>query len=303
MPNTSPIPVGVRLPLPTNAITPVEQVALCQHALDLGFSSFWVGDHVALPTSTTSTYPHSANGSPGFRADTPWTDPFLHLTWLAAQLPDARFGTSVLILTLRNPTLVAKQLATMSWLTRQPLSIGVGTGWLREEYDALGMTFEHRGSQARRDIELIRRLHSTGEADYPVRGEGDDIVSTTFTMLPKPPAPVNILWGGISPLAMRIIASSCDGWLPAKQSVEALESHVGVLRTVCEDIGRDFSDLRIVVKPGPGPDPSSGAIDRDGLCAYAELGCHEAVLEMPYETDSLATAKTTLDRVASRTWG
>lgn len=302
MPTTPPVPVGVRLPLPTEQLTPADQVELCQHALDLGYSSFWVGDHVVLPAHSDSAYPHTGDGKPGFRPDTPWTDPFLHLTWLAAQLPEARFGTSILILTLRNPTLVAKQLATMSWLTRRPFSLGIGTGWLREEYDAVGATFEKRGSRARRDIAQIKQLLSTGSYEYTVRNESDAEVTQEFTMLPTAPAPVEMLWGGFSPLALRIVASSCDGWLPAKQSIEALEGHLGRLRAACDEAERDFSELRLVVKPGSGPDPASGAIDRDSLAAYAELGFHEAVLEMPYESTNLLEAKHTLDRVAERSW-
>lgn len=297
-----PVPVGVRLPLPTEDLTPQDQVDLCRHALDLGYSSFWVGDHVVLPETTSSPYPHTGDGKAGFRSDTPWTDPFIHLTWLAAQLPEARFGTSILILTLRNPTLVAKQLASMSWLTRRPFSLGVGTGWLREEYDAVGATFEKRGSRARRDIAQIKELLSTGSYDYTVRGAADEEVDLTFSMLPTAPAPVEFLWGGFSPLALKIVARDCDGWLPAKQSVEDLERHLVRLRAACDEAERDFSDLRLVVKPGSGPDPADGAIDKDSLAAYGELGFHEAVLEMPYETRSLTDAKETLDRVAARSW-
>jgi alkanesulfonate monooxygenase SsuD/methylene tetrahydromethanopterin reductase-like flavin-dependent oxidoreductase (luciferase family) len=296
------IPVGVRLPLPTPNLTPEQQVELCRHALALGYSSFWVGDHVVLPEVSTSAYPHADSGKPGFRPDTPWTDPFLQLTWLAAQLPEARFGTSIIILTLRNPTLLAKQLATMSWLTRRPFSLGVGTGWLREEYDAVGMTFEGRGTQARRDIALVKQLLSEGSADYTVRGEDDEPVSTRFLMRPTAPAPVDFLWGGLSPFAMRLIATSCDGWLPAKQSLESLEGHLARLRSACDDAERDISDLRLVVKPGSGPDPASGAIDKDSLSGYAGLGFHEAILEMPYEPASLDDARATLERVATRSW-
>ncbi len=297
-----PVPVGVRLPLPTETLTPQEQVSLCRHALHLGYSSFWVGDHVVLPEHSSSAYPHTDDGTPGFRPDTPWTDPFLHLTWLAAQLPAARFGTSILILTLRNPTLVAKQLATMSWLTERPFSLGVGTGWLREEYDAVGATFEGRGTQARKDIVRIKQLLTEGTADYTVRGEDDDPVTKRFQMLPTAPAPVEFLWGGFSPFALRLVATACDGWLPAKQSLESLERHLDRLRSACDDAARDFSELRLVVKPGSGPDPASGAIDKDSLAGYAELGFHEAILEMPYESASLEDAKATLERVANRSW-
>ncbi|MGK5112467.1 LLM class flavin-dependent oxidoreductase [Geodermatophilus sp. CPCC 205506] len=292
----------MRLPLPTEALTPEQQVELCLHALELGYSSFWVGDHVVLPERSSSAYPHTEDGTPGFRPDTPWTDPFLHLTWLAAQLPGARFGTSIIVLTLRNPTLLAKQLATMSWLTRRPFSLGVGTGWLREEYDAVGMPFEGRGTRARKDIALVKQLLSSGTADYTVRDADDTPVTKPFLMLPKAPAPVEFLWGGFSPFAMRLVASSCDGWLPAKQSLEALEGHLARLRSACDDVGRDFSELRLVAKPGSGPDPAFGAIDKDNLVRYTELGFHEAILEMPYEPESLDDAKATLERVAARSW-
>lgn len=297
-----PIPVGVRLPLPTETLTPEQQVELCRHALELGYSSFWVGDHVVLPEDSSSAYPHTDDGAPGFRPDTPWTDPFLHLTWLAAQLPEARFGTSIIIMTLRNPTLLAKQLATVSWLTRRPFSLGVGTGWLREEYDAVGMPFEGRGTRARKDIALVKQLLTEGNADYTVRGEHDDPVTKRFLMLPPAAAPVEFLWGGFSPFAMRLVATSCDGWLPAKQSLDTLEVHLARLRSACDDAGRDFNDLRLVVKPGSGPDPASGAIDKDSLAGYAELGFHEAILEMPYEPASVDDAKATLERVAARSW-
>lgn len=299
---TPPIPVGVRLPLPTEDLTPADQVALCQHALDLGYSSFWVGDHVVLPTESASAYPHTESGTPGFSPDTPWTDPFIHLTWLAAQLPEARFGTSILIMTLRNPTLLAKQLASMSWLTRRPFSFGVGTGWLREEYDAVGATFEKRGTRAKRDIALIKELLTQGSHTYTVRDENDAEVERSFAMLPVAPEPVEFLWGGFSPFAMKVIATSCDGWLPAKQSLEALEGHLVRLRAACDDAERDFSELKMVVKPGSGPDPSNGAIDKDTLAGYSELGFAEAILEMPYALASLGEAKDVLERVASRSW-
>lgn len=300
--STPPIPVGVRLPLASEALPPEQLVTLCRQALELGYSSFWVGDHVVLPEHSHSSYPHSGDGKPGFRADTPWLDPLLLLTWLAAQLPEARFGTSVIILTLRNPTLLAKQLATLSWLTRRPFSLGVGTGWLREEYDAIGMPFEGRGTRAKKSIAQIKELLSAGTYDFTVRGEDDEPVSMPFRMLPVAPAPVEFLWGGVSPFAMRLVASACDGWLPAKQSMEALEEHLRSLRAACDDVERDFSELRLVVKPGPGPDPKSGAIDRDNLAAYAALGFSEAVLELPYEPASLAEAVDTLERVAGRSW-
>jgi alkanesulfonate monooxygenase SsuD/methylene tetrahydromethanopterin reductase-like flavin-dependent oxidoreductase (luciferase family) len=302
MASKPPIAVGVRLPLATGKLPPAQLLEACRAALELGYSSFWVGDHVLLPESSSSAYPHTEDGSRPFRADTPWADPLLELTWLAAQLPGARFGTSVLILTLRNPSLLAKQLSTMSWLTESPLSLGVGTGWLRDEYDAVGMPFEKRGSRAKEAIAEIKELLARGQRNYLVRGDGDELVDKPFVMLPKAPAPVEFLWGGFSPVAMRLIASSCDGWLPAKQSLEALEDHIVRLKAACDDARRDFRELKLVVKAGSGPDPRSGAIDKDNLAGYAELGFHEAILEMPYEPEGVGDAVSTLERIAARSW-
>lgn len=296
------IPVGLRLPLATPQMGPEQLTEMCRAAIDLGFSSFWVGDHILLPDSSASVYPHTASGVRPFSAETPWLDPLLQLTWLASQFPEVRVGTSIMIMTLRRPTLLAKQIATMSWLTGRTVSLGIGTGWLRDEYDAVGMPFEHRATRAKEDLSEIRELLSTGRRSYPVQGEDGELVNKSFTMLPVAPAPVEFLWGGVSAVAMRLVASSCDGWLPAKQSLEELEGQVGRLRVACSDVGRDFEELKLVVKPGPGPDPESGAVNSENLNAYLELGFGEAILEMPLEFDGLGSALSTLERVAHRAW-
>lgn len=300
MTTTPVVPVGVRLPLLTPALSPTILLEICRAAGDLGYSSFWVGDHVLLPQTHASAYPHTGDHAQPFASTTPWADPFVLLTWLAAQLPEARFGTSVLILTLRRAALVAKQLATVSWLTERPFSLGVGTGWLREEYAAVGVPFEHRGSRAQRDLAEIRELLDTGERRYAVDESGDEVV---FTMLPTAPAPVEFLWGGCSPAAMRLVARSCDGWLPAKQGFAALEGHLESLRLACDKAERNMAELRMVVKPGPGPDPGCEAISRSGLDRYAGMGFAEAILELPYEIRDAGHAIRVLERVQARSWG
>ena len=297
-----PIPVGVRLPLAYDSLPPVEMVRLCRAALDMGYSSFWVGDHVLLPEASGSIYPHTEDGQQPFHADTPWLDPLTQLSWLAGQLPDARFGTSIIIMTLRKPTLLAKQIATLSWLTGRPISMGVGSGWLREEYDAVGMPFEKRATRAKADLAEIKELITRGRRSYTVRGHDDQPVDRQFAMQPIAPAPVEFLWGGFSPIALRLVASSCDGWLPAKQSLEALRAHLVNLKAACDAVQRDFKSLKLVAKPGSGPDPKSGPIDRSNLAGYAELGFHEVILEMPYQVNGLADGIGTLERVAARSW-
>jgi len=296
------IPVGVRLPLAHEHLTPADFLAICRAGLEMGYSSFWVADHVLLPDASNSVYPHTENGKVPFDAHSPWLDPLLILTWLSAQLPQARFGTSVLIMTLRNPTLLAKQLASMSWLTRAPFSLGVGTGWLRDEYDIIGVPFEKRATRAKAEIAEIKELITKAGRAYTVRGDDDQPVEKYFIMNPPAPAPVEFLWGGFSPVALRLVASSCDGWLPAKQSLEALETQLLALKQACADVQRDFSSLRLVAKPGAGPDPKLGRVDKDNLAQYAELGFHEVIVELPLKPDNASVAVNTLERVAKRSW-
>lgn len=296
------VPVGVRLPLAYEQLSPSDLLSICRAGLEMGYSSFWVGDHILLPDASNSVYPHTENGKVPFDANSPWLDPLLVLTWLSAQLPEARFGTSVLIMTLRNPTLLAKQLASMSWLTRAPISLGVGTGWLRDEYDIMRMPFEKRATRAKADIAEIRELITQGGRPYTVRGDDDQPIEKHFVMKPVAPAPVQFLWGGFSPIALRLVASACDGWLPAKQSLESLRTQLDALKVACDDVQRDFRELRLVAKPGSGPDPKSGRIDKDNLAGYAELGMHEVIVELPLKPDSAAEAIGVLERVALRSW-
>ncbi|MBA3741428.1 LLM class flavin-dependent oxidoreductase [Sporichthya sp.] len=287
--------------MPTASLTPADLFAVCEEAHGLGYRSLWLGDHVVLPRRTESSYPHTAGGSVPFSAETPWLDPLLTLGWLSARLPPTmRIGTSVLILPLRNPVLLAKQLTSLSWLTERPISLGVGSGWLREEYDAIGAPFEKRASAARSAIGTIRELYRDGGADFTVRGPDNVPTLTPFTLLPPGPGPLEFLWGGVSPAALRLVAAVCDGWLPAKQPLDALPPLVDALRAACDAAGRDFSELRLVAKPGPGPDPESGAIDAAGLDRYAALGFSELILEMPYESGGPGPAIEVLRRVAER---
>lgn len=105
------IPVGVRLSLPTEKMTPESLVVTCRTALELGFSSIWTPDHLLVPERTTSPYPYSADGTPTFGANRSFLDPLHTLGWLSGQLPTAGLGTGILIAPLRRPAVLAKQIS------------------------------------------------------------------------------------------------------------------------------------------------------------------------------------------------
>src|SRR5437763_634380 len=109
-----------------------------RHAEQLGFDAIWVTDHVAPCEQLPGTYPYRDGGSAPFGPGAPWHDPFVLMSFLAAATTRMRIGTSVLVLPLRHPVLTAKAAATLDTLSGGRLVLGVGTGWLRDEFDVLG---------------------------------------------------------------------------------------------------------------------------------------------------------------------
>lgn len=285
----SPIPVGARLPLPNEAFGPDGLLAIATAAAELGYSSLWASDHIVLPSEIESTYPFAkeAVGERGnvhpiaFSIDSVWLDPLLTLSRLSAQLPSTiKLGTSVVIVSLRNPVLFAKQVATLSWLTRSDLYLGVGSGWLREEYDFVGIPFEKKGTRAKGVIKRTRELLESENVSL------DDGTGRTTTVRPRPRSDVKFLYGGYSDFALRAVAQVCHGWFPTKLTFEALSQNLEKLKRYCDEAGTDYDSLKRIIKPGRGPYPEVGAVDARNLERYAEVGMHEAVVELPLEPSS-----------------
>ena len=123
---------------------------ICRRAEAVGFESVWGGEHVVLPTSIESRYPYTADGKIPAEPDTPIPDPLIWLAFVAAAAPTLRLGTCILIVPQRNPIVLAKELATLDRLSGGRVELGLGVGWLREEFDALGVPWDRRG--ARNDV-------------------------------------------------------------------------------------------------------------------------------------------------------
>lgn len=263
----------------------------------MGYTSIWISDHLLLPSAVDSRYPHTGDGSVPFSTESMWPEPIIALSWLASRLaPHVQLGTSVLVAPLRNPIILAKQLTTLSWLSGRGFSLGVGSGWLRDDYDAVGVDFEHRATVASAVLGRLRELTETGESSFLVGPAGSQ-TPKRLSMRPRAAGPIEFLWGGHSRVAFRLMARHCDGWLPTKHSVDQLREGMDSLRRQCDEVGRDFSSLRIVVKPGPGPTPAEGAITGENLETYHRMGISQAILEMPLENTSVAECKQVLATV------
>ena len=197
---------GVHLPQsgPAASAEAVRRVA--EHAESLGFADVWVSDHLALPQG--AKYPPSSY----------ILDPLVTLNWAAAATERIGVGTSVLVLPLRPPVLLAKSLASLDLMSGGRLILGAAAGWLEAEFDALGVPFRERGARTDETLELLRRCWT----EDPVDAEGPMTGARLAKMRLKPqPARTIPIWiGGLSDAALDRAIRSGDGWHGAFQSPE-----------------------------------------------------------------------------------
>jgi probable F420-dependent oxidoreductase len=216
---------------------------------DAGFDSLWVSDHVVLPRTIESHYPFAADGKATWATDSPYFEALIALAMMAAATTRATLGTAVLVLPLRNPVMLAKQAATIDLLSGGRLTLGVGAGWLREEFDALNVPFEKRGARMAEWIGLMRECWTGTPAGHAT--ERYDLAEDTL-VLPALERPVPLLIGGHSPIALKRAGRIGDGWL-AQQDADALDpSEIAAaretMRTAAAEAGKDPEDLRIVLR-------------------------------------------------------
>lgn len=246
-----PLAIGAKLPhtgpAATGAAVREAAVALEQ----AGFDSLWVSDHVVLPDRVRSAYPFAADGVARWPTDVPYLEALLVLTAAATVTSRVRLGTAVLVLPQRQPVLLAKQVASLDALAGGGrVVLGVGTGWLREEFAALGVPFEQRGRLTSAAIEVLRACW-TGRPD--ARDEERDLpLPGGLVVLPAPDPAVPVLVGGHSAAALRRAGTLGDGWLAQQPAAgldpDGLAREVAVVREHATAAGRDPGALRVVVR-------------------------------------------------------
>jgi probable F420-dependent oxidoreductase len=239
--------------------------ALVRRAEALGFDTVWFGDHVATPMRIDSAYPYSASGRVGYGAETPLNDVWVAIAHAAALTSSIKLGPSVLILPLRHPVAVAQVAATAQNISGGRIVLGVGAGWLREEFDALGIPFETRGRRMDEALEIIGSLWTRGEVGFD--GEHFAFAPITLGMTPSVPIPITV--GGLSPPALRR-AARADGWNGAEgELATAIRQREQLLELrAAADVSEQ--PFRFYVKP-PGIEPST-------LRAYRDAGFEDLVV-------------------------
>jgi len=222
---------------------PASALEIARVAEEVGFESVWGGEHVIFPSTIESAYPYTDDGKVPATPDTPIPDPLIWLAYVAAAAPTLRLGTCILILPQRNPLVLAKELATLDHLSGGRVELGIGVGWLKEEFDALGVPWERRGRRNDEYLEVLRLVWSDREVEF--HGEFMDFEPLTCTPRPPQGADIPILVGGDTPVAMRRAARLADGYFPGEGNSDALAKLVTDVRAECEKQDRDPATLEI----------------------------------------------------------
>jgi len=219
-------------------------------AEEVGFDGAFVSDHVFFPCPLVSKYPYALDGVPYFDKDTPWLETFSSIAAMAAVTTRLRFVTGVYILPLRHPLEVAKAAATVALLSGDRLALGVGTGWMREEFDALGREFSGRGRRMDEQIAVMRTVWRGGVVEHA----GQHYRLPPLQMSPAPKAPIPILIGGASERALRRAATLGDGWIGAGNTPEEIPPIARRLRALRSEASRDGTPFEIIVALTTPPD-------------------------------------------------
>jgi probable F420-dependent oxidoreductase len=229
---------------------PEQLVGTAQAAEEAGFHGVLISDHLFFPGRLESRYPYSEDGRPGFDGATPFPDPWTTIAAMSAVTTRLRFGTMVYILPLRHPLEVAKTVGTASLLSGGRVVLGVGAGWIREEYDALGVPFRARGRRMDEMFDVLRKAWTGRMVEH--RGEHFDLGA--FQMSPPSPGPVPIWVGGLSKRALRRAATLGDGWIGTGQQPEEVPGILAELRALREVAGRAEEPFDAVVPLAVPPD-------------------------------------------------
>jgi len=249
------------------AATPDGAAALGQIAEEAGFDSLWTVEHVIVPAGYESQYPYSPTGKMPGNEDNPIPDPLIWLTWVAANTRTIRLATGILILPQRNPIVLSKEVATLDLLSGGRAILGVGVGWLLEEFDAIGVDFDDRGAITDEYMAALRVLWRDEEPTF----SGQWTSFEKAKMYPKPAqgggVPLHV--GGHSKAAARRAGRLGDGFFPAKGSLEQLSELFEVARSTAKEAGRDPSAIEMTC---------GGAMDVEGVKKYADIGADRLVV-------------------------
>lgn len=240
-------------------------VAAAEAAESLGYSTVWVIDHIIFPAKLEGGY--------AFNPLDPILEPMTVLAALAMKTKRVKLGTAVLILPYRHPIYTGKVLSTVDVLSGGRLVVGVGAGWLEQEFTALGQTITERGSRTNETIDILKALWTEDVPSY----SGKHFQFSNIKFVPQPlqkPRP-KILVGGMTKGALQRVARRGDGWIAMGKGPDDLTAPLATLRELTNQAGRKPEELQINMLPLA--TPSLDQVIQD-LPRYNDLGVQHVYL-------------------------
>jgi len=220
-----------------------KMIGLAQKAEEVGVESVWTFEHAIVPLDYASKYPYSPNGKMGATPETNFVDPLIALTAIAATTQKIRLGTGVNILPQTNPLTLAKQAASLDLVSNGRFMLGVGIGWLREEFDAMGVPFERRGARFDDYIEAMKKVWTGDEVDHKSDFLNWQGFKSNPTPVQKPHLP--IIMGGTKGKAYERVAKHGQGWFSPTVAPDEIKPGLERLAKACAEEGRDIADVEV----------------------------------------------------------
>lgn len=287
--------IGATLPHLGREAGPEALVRAAQRAEELGYDNLWVAERLLYPTNPRSPYPATPDGSlPKLYARA--LTPLETLTYVAAHTRRIGIGTSVLLMPLHNPVMLARQLATLDVLSGGRVRVGLGQGWSVDEFEAAGAASGQRGARADEFVQVLKAIWTTDPAEF----SGEHYTLPRSILQPKPvqrPHPP-IFMAAYVPSALERVAKLADGWMPAGVPLAAVGPMMDQVREMARAAGRDPGTLQLVLfafpaileqPSGNGRQDFSGTLDEIGrdVATARGLGATEVIFAPGYATGDL----------------
>lgn len=240
---------------------PSHFVEMARTADECGWDWFAVSDHLVFPEKLDSAYPYAKDGKPYWSSSTPWPDPWTAIAMMAGATKNLRFLTNIYILPARHPVLVAKQVGTVASMSGGRVALGIGTGWMKEEFELLGPEYHTRGKRMNECVDVLRTLWKGGMQEY----HGKFFDFDRLEMSPVPEGGVPIFVGGLSDIAMKRAARIGDGWIAVQHTTEELRELLAKLNGMRREYGTQDKPFENVVA-------CTDAFDVDGYRRLEDLG-------------------------------
>jgi probable F420-dependent oxidoreductase len=247
-------------------VNPEFYIELAQLAEQCSWDGFGLSDHVVNPDVIEAKYPYNEDGSRMWDHSAPWPDVWVSTAAMAAVTTKLEFIQSVYVLPMRDPFTVAKALGTCALMSNYRVSLGLGLGWMHDEFEILGHPFKGRGKRADEMVEVMQKLW-TGEL---VEHHGKYIDFEPLTMSPGMKGDIPIVVGGISKPAMDRVARLGDGWAPAYLTVEGVREGLAYIREKQKEYGREGKPLTVYTS-------CTDAFNLDGYKRMEDAGVTHAI--------------------------